>query len=328
MEILEESAGKEREYLLDRLLRKIEIDPLSVRYKDNRDYHGEELGSEVIYTSFSNFKEVRVISLYRPFKKTSRSSCISISFGCVKRCPICKSGTEEVFRGHYNYKTIVAMQELLMRCSNYYGNEFWLHKLPFSIALTGQGDISFNFEESMKAMEIIQSVFDRRFMCNVSTSFVCGVKKLLEYANNKRFVLNLQVSIHGHNKEIRKLHVDSDEDPQELVFYGLEYARKTNTTLIVNYGLTDKNFKKEYLSEVINWLDPGRSRIKFSRMNLPEKSGLYPMENNDFFKLAVSWAVEQGKNYEIFNENYQAGLDNGAACGTIINQIPLFLKLE
>jgi len=212
------SVEETKKKLLNKLLCSIKTESLSLIWKDSSDFHGQDLGAEVLYTSFDKFKEVRVISLYKPSKGILHSSCLSIAYGCNKNCPICKSGTEETFMGYYDYRYIVAQQEFLMRHSSYYDDSFWTDESPFSTALTGQGDIAFNFDESMKAMDILESVFGKRFICNISTAFIMGVEKLLNFLTGTNFIPNLQISLHGSNKEIRRHHVDSDEDPKLLQF--------------------------------------------------------------------------------------------------------------
>jgi len=308
-----------KDILLTKLKEKADIHQLPTIWKNISDIKETGSGSEIIYTNIGKLKEVRTIGLYLTHTKPNYGSCISIAYGCNKNCPICKSGTEEKFLGYYDFNTIAALQELVLRESFFYDSYFWLHEESFFVAVMGAGDIAFNFPDTIQAMEIIYNVFKVRFVCNISTAFIAGVKQLIDYVDKIKFIPNLQISVHATDIAIRRLHVDSTEDPRQLCQIGLDYARKTNTTLTVNYGLTTLNSDISQIKELLSWLDPEVSRVKYTLLNLPDKCKLIVAERSIFEDVAKY--TESQINYEIFNEKRQMGRESGAYCGSVVNKI-------
>jgi adenine C2-methylase RlmN of 23S rRNA A2503 and tRNA A37/FixJ family two-component response regulator len=324
---------KKKNFYLGKLLDIIERKPLELVFEDPADLNYNGSSSEKFLTVIERvvnnngkyeFREIviEVAALRLTHTNPMLGSCLSVACGCRKKCPLCFSGNFIPYDSELTAEEIVLSKELVLRESAVYDGYFWENDSPFFIALMGSGDFAFNSTNCIKAMEIIKQVFGERMVCNISTAFSSGIKKLIKYVENQpKFIANLQISIHGYDKASRRFHVDSTRGPEELLILGERYASLTNTVLTLNYALTDKNNHADKFVEFLRKANPELSRVKISSVyHLPENSGLTP--DNDSLILFAKLAGDLGFRTEIFDDKRQMGINSGTHCGGITNKIP------
>lgn len=318
-------AIEKKERSLTKLLEITGLNSLNVSCMDWKDISDDGYGSEGIFTDLNKLHYgVKVIALKLRHTPVSHGSCISVSYGCPRKCTICKSGNEEIYLGNYNWKYIVGMEELVLRNSILYNSDyqFWLHDMPFFVAVMGMGDIRFNFKHTMRAMDAIHQIFGSRFVCNISTAFIGGVQKLIRYIEQEgKFVPNLQVSLYSSSIESRRLLIDSDENPRDLFEKGLEYSKLTGTEVTYNIGMLEETFGEA--TTVLDWVKEKKAeasvRIKFSQMKLPARCKLKSVDAKAF-KSVFAYAKKLGIKYELFDATKQTGMNSsGNSCGNLLN---------
>lgn len=309
------------------ILRKLPISSLiEIIHRKTQDIKDYSSGSEYLLCRL-NEVDVAAISLFLRHLEVRHGMCISVSRGCPKNCPKCFSGTMCEFLGHFTFDEILAMIIIILKESFYYNKEFWLYKLPFFVATMGSGDIAFNFEATISAMEKLFKVFGERFVCNISTAFEPGIKQLTDYVENeietksRPLVPNLQVSFDSLKLERRRLTIDSDEDPDLLIAAALRYHEISKIMITANFVMCDGiNNIPEETSLILEKLDPKKFKLKLSTAILPEKSGLVPA-SKESIEAIEEILVKNGYYVEVFDEEKQMGFSTGGSCGTIVHGI-------
>lgn len=321
-QLLINRAERNKKNFIDQLQTESEI---SLRIKETREVDEYFSGSEILKCLLNNKMKIRLVSLFLQHLDVSHGMCISVSRGCPKKCRKCFSGTRSEFNGkHFIADEIVAMVKLVLNQSFYYDKRFWLYGLPFFVANMGSGDITFNFDETMSAMEKLKKVFGQRFVCNISTAFSVGVKKLSTYVieherKHKMLIPNLQVSVDSLSQKIRELMIDSNEDPFDLIKEAIKYHKLTGKKITANFvmcaGLNDT--KKEVLG-IIKFLPASIFRIKMSKSKLPDDSGLVS-SSPEIIQACSNELISKGFEVEIFDEKKQMGFETGGSCGAIVH---------
>lgn len=314
--------GQKKKYALRSLKTSSEIELIHRKTVDINKYSS---GSEYLLCQLNEQEtQVAIISLFLRHLEVEHGLCLSVSSGCPKNCPKCFSGTTIDFDRHFTSDEIIAMTKIVLKESFYYDKAFWLYDLPFFIAIMGSGDIAFNFEQTMAAMEKINHVFGERFVCNISTAFATGISKINAYISEQleqkhKLVPNLQISLDSLDRKIRKQLVDSNEKPETMIQEAKEYYQLTGKRVTDNYVMcSGVNDTTEETERIKRQLDPNIFKIKLSKSKLPPDSQLI---SSDIEKIeAIKNDLQnQGFIVEIFDEKKQMGFETGGSCGTIVH---------
>jgi len=293
-----------------------------------QDIHEYKSGSEILHCTLNGddaADDVVLVSLYLLHLEARHGMCLSVSLGCPKNCPKCWSGTLIKFARHFTADEMLAMTRLVLQESFYYDKVFWLYDMPFFVAVMGSGDIAFNFNETITAMEKLYRIFGKRFICNISTAFGSGIKQLSNYIKSTKraelFIPNLQISLDSVRADVRQTIIDSKEDPLNFIKLAEEYYRLTGKIITANFVMCQgKNDTKNEIEEIRKNLNPEIFRIKLSKSKLPPKTKSLSSEDKVIEKMRAQLEAH-GFSVEIFDEKKQMGFKTGGSCGTIVHHL-------
>ena len=159
------------------------------------------------------------------------SVCVSSQVGCNMGCKFCESGRRKKVRNLETYEMV--LQILMIE------EEFG--KRISHVVVMGIGEPFDNYDNVMKFFTIINDPFGLAIGSRHLTVSTCGVvPKIKEFADFPLQV-NLAISLHAPNNEIRnKIMPINKVYPLEVLFSALkEYYKKTNRRLTFEYILLD-----------------------------------------------------------------------------------------
>jgi adenine C2-methylase RlmN of 23S rRNA A2503 and tRNA A37/CheY-like chemotaxis protein len=313
--------GRKKKNFLRRIPATTEIELI---HRSTWDIERYTSGSENLFCFMDKLQIVLVI-LHLFHLEARHGICLSVSLGCPKNCPKCLSGTQVEFVRHFTADEMLAMIKMALRESFYFDETFWLYDMPFFVAVMGSGDIAFNFRQTIQAMEKLHKLSSERFVCNISTAFSKGVKKLRAYVKDQLgkvkqpFVPNLQISLDSVREKERQLLIDSKEDPLVFIKEAEKYQELTGKTVTANFVMCQGiNDTKTEMREIVKSLNPEKFKIKLSKSKLPPKSKL-DSSPEEVIKKMSDFLEESGFAVEIFDEKKQMGFETGGSCGSIVH---------
>lgn len=160
-----------------------------------------------------------------------RSVCVSSQVGCNMGCRFCESGRRKKVRNLETYEMV--LQVLMI--------EKELGERISHVVVMGIGEPFDNYDNVMKFFTILNEPLGLAIGARHLTVSTCGVvPKIKEFANFPLQV-NLAISLHAPNNEIRnKLMPINKVYPLEVLIPSLkEYYKKTNRRLTFEYVLLD-----------------------------------------------------------------------------------------
>ncbi len=319
--LADKALGKKKKNFLRRLQATTEIELI---HRSTIDIERYTSGSENLFCLMNNSQVVLII-LYLFHLQIRHGICLSVSLGCPKNCSKCFSGTQMDFVRHFSAEEMLAMVKIALKESFYFDESFWLYDMPFFVAVMGSGDIAFNFNETIQAMEKLHQLFPERFICNISTAFSKGVKQLRAFVKNqlktakRPFMPNLQISLDSTREKTRSSIIDSDENPLIFIKEAEKYYDLTRKIVIANFVMCQGiNDTKIEMREIIKSLSPEKFKIKMSKSKLPPGSKLISAPEESIKNIADS-LEKSGFEVEIFDEKKQMGFETGGSCGSIVH---------
>ena len=173
------------------------------------------------------------------------SLCVSTEVGCNMGCSFCESGRLKKVRNLEVYEMVLPIlqieKELNIRISH--------------VVLMGIGEPFDNYDNVMKFIDIINSGKGIDIGSRHITVSTCGiVPKIKEFINNGKQV-NLAISLHAPNDEIRNkiMPINKAYNITELMEVLKEYISKTNRRVTFEYiMLKDVNDKEKHALELAN----------------------------------------------------------------------------
>ena len=251
----------------------------------------------------SDGEHIEAVLMMRDF---GTSVCVSSQVGCNMGCKFCESGRRKKVR---NLEVHEMVLQILMI-------EEELGKRISHVVVMGIGEPFDNYDNVMKFFTIINSPFGLAIGARHLTVSTCGVvPKIREFADFPLQV-NLAISLHAPNNEIRnKIMPINKAYPIEVLFPALkEYYNKTNRRLTFEYiMLEDINDSEEAAEELCKLVKGMNCYINL----IP-----YNETNNIEFKRTN--AVKIMRFYDILKKNNitvtirrEFGRNISAACGQL-----------
>ena len=234
------------------------------------------------------------------------SICISSQVGCNMGCRFCESGRRKKVRNlevHEMVLQILMIEELInTRISH--------------VVVMGIGEPFDNYDNLIKFFEIINNPFGLAIGARHITVSTCGlVPKILEFSNFPLQV-NLAISLHAPNNEIRNkiMPINKVYPLEELIKAIREYLKKTNRRVTFEYILLkDVNDSCECAQELANLVKGINCYINLIPYN--------ETNNLDFYRTNT---VQIMKFYDILKKNSinvtirrEFGGNISAACGQL-----------
>lgn len=180
-----------------------------------------------------------------------QSLCISTEVGCNMNCAFCESGRLKKRRNltpsEMVTQILIIEEDLNIRISH--------------IVLMGIGEPFDNYENVMKFIKIINSGKGIDIGARHITVSTCGlIPKIKEFMNEKLQV-NLAISLHAPNNEIRNklMQINKAYDIESLIKAVKEYTEKTNRRVTFEYillsGINDSKKCAEELVDLLKGLN-------------------------------------------------------------------------
>lgn len=173
------------------------------------------------------------------------SVCVSSQVGCNMSCAFCESGRLKKVRNLETYEMVLQLLNIEKICNT---------KITH-VVLMGIGEPFDNYQNVMNFIDIINSGKGMDIGARHITISTCGVvPKIKEFMNFGKQI-NLAISLHAPNNEIRnKLMPINKAYPLEILMPTLkEYIKKTNRRLTFEYILLSGiNDTKECALELAN----------------------------------------------------------------------------
>lgn len=171
------------------------------------------------------------------------SLCISTQVGCNMGCTFCESGRLKKVRNLESYEMVLQILQV----------EKELNKRISHIVLMGIGEPFDNYDNVMDFIDIINHPKGIALGARHITISTCGIiPKIKEFMNNGKQV-NLAVSLHASNDELRRkiMPINKVYPLDELIKVLKEYIAKTNRRVTFEYiMLKDVNDKVENALEL------------------------------------------------------------------------------
>ena len=234
------------------------------------------------------------------------SICISSEVGCNMGCKFCESGRRKKVRNLETYEMVL---QILMI-------EEHLKERISHVVVMGIGEPFDNYDNLINFIKIINNPFSLAIGARHITVSTCGiVPKIIEFSNFPLQV-NLAISLHGPNDEIRNkiMPINKVYNIEKLMEAIKEYIKKTNRRVTFEYILLkDINDSEECAYELAKLVKNINSYINL----IP-----YNETNNLNFKRTNT--IQIMKFYDILKKNNvnvtirrEFGGKISAACGQL-----------
>ena len=199
------------------------------------------------------------------------SVCVSSQVGCNMSCAFCESGRLKKVRNLETYEMVLQLLNIEKICNIKISH----------VVLMGIGEPFDNYQNVMNFIDIINSGKGMDIGARHITVSTCGVvPKIKEFMNFGKQI-NLAISLHAPNNEIRnKLMPINKAYPLEILIPTLkEYIKKTNRRLTFEYillsGINDTEKCALELAKLIKGMNAyvnlipynETSHIEFKRSN-------------------------------------------------------------
>ena len=191
------------------------------------------------------------------------SVCVSSQVGCNMGCKFCESGRRKKVRNLEVYEMVL---QILM-IEEEYGNRI------SHVVVMGIGEPFDNYDNVMKFFTILNDPFGLAIGARHLTVSTCGVvPKIKEFAKFPLQV-NLAISLHAPNNEIRdKIMPINHAYPLEVLMPALrEYYQKTNRRLTFEYilleGVNDSEECAKELCELVKGMNCYINLIPYNETN-------------------------------------------------------------
>ncbi len=191
------------------------------------------------------------------------SVCVSSQVGCNMGCRFCESGRRKKVRNLETYEMV--LQVLMI--------EKDLKERVSHVVVMGIGEPFDNYDNVMKFFTILNEPFGLAIGARHLTVSTCGIVPKIKEFSNFPLQVNLAVSLHAPNNEIRnKIMPINKVYPIEILFRALkEYYKKTNRRLTFEYvlleGINDSTECAEELAKLVKGLNCYINIIPYNETN-------------------------------------------------------------
>ena len=172
------------------------------------------------------------------------SLCISTQVGCNMGCRFCESGRLKKVR---NLETHEMVEQILTI-------EEYIQKRISHVVVMGIGEPFDNYDNLVKFIEIINHPKGIALVSRHITVSTCGVVPKIKEFSSLPYQVNLAISLHAPNNEIRNqiMPINKAYQIEELISVLKDYIKKTNRRVTFEYILLkDVNDHEENALELI-----------------------------------------------------------------------------
>lgn len=175
------------------------------------------------------------------------SICVSSEVGCNMGCAFCESGRLKKVR---NLETFEIVEQIILI-------EKDINKKIDSVVIMGIGEPFDNYDNIISFIKIINNPFGLAIGARHITVSTCGLVPKIKEFTNLNLQVNLAVSLHASNNELRNkiMPINKAYPLDELMSSIKEYIDITNRRVTIEYVmLKDINDKEENATELASLL--------------------------------------------------------------------------
>lgn len=234
------------------------------------------------------------------------TACVSSQVGCPLGCSFCATGK-------MGFKRNLTPQEIVDQIL--YWNQKIYPKYIGRVVFMGMGEPFLNWENVLAAVNIINSKEGLNIGARKISISTAGVAdKIIEFANLDTQI-NLAVSLHSANQEVREtfMPVAKQYSLSQLKNACNYYVGKTNRQLFFEYALMDKNTSQNDAKLLIDFIKSNRLFfLNLIPLN-PVGGGMTPAtkeEQQSFLKYLDQAGIE-------YSIRHSFGQNISAACGQL-----------
>ncbi|NGX56241.1 MAG: Dual-specificity RNA methyltransferase RlmN [Candidatus Anoxychlamydiales bacterium] len=238
--------------------------------------------------------------------KNRRTICISSQVGCEIKCSFCASGKKGFFR---NLSLSEIVEQILYIKKD-------INDSITNIVFMGMGEPLLNLENVVKAIKVISNENYLNISQRKITLSTSGIVEKINELKEKNLKINLVLSLHASNDEIRKkiMPIASNYKIKDLLSSLKEYFNTTKRDISFEYILIeDFNDSKKHALELVKLLRHFQCTINLIPYN--------PIESLSYKKPSFDRVREFKKvlddNKIIVTQRYTKGDDISAACGQL-----------
>ncbi len=161
-----------------------------------------------------------------------RTLCISTQVGCAMGCTFCATG-QMGFSRHLSSGEIVAQVM-------YYASQLHLESSTVTnIVLMGMGEPFHNYENTMKAIDLLNDADGYNFGARRITISTSGLVPAIRKFSSEKRQVNLAVSLHAAENDLREsmMPVNKRYDIEELITACREYVETTGRRITFEWAL-------------------------------------------------------------------------------------------
>jgi len=239
--------------------------------------------------------------------KHGLSMCVSTQVGCAMGCVFCASTLKGKKRNlapsEITGQIMAAKEDFRQRISN--------------IVLMGSGEPFDNFDNVLKFIKIANNEDGLCIGARHITLSTCGLVEGIKALADENIPINLSVSLHAPNDEIRKsiMPIARKYDMETLLSACREYFRKTKRRITYEYALIDGvNDSDDNARELASILEKGQEHVNLIPVNHVSERDTKKSNNVNSFKNILT---KCGINATVRRE---MGADISAACGQLRNE--------
>jgi len=227
--------------------------------------------------------------------------CVSTMAGCYLGCLICSNTYSELpFQRILSAEEIIFQVDLAIKKRNDINQ-----KTRLRIGYMGNGEPLLNFTNTIKSINYFINI--KLYPLNQIAISTIGInihhlKKLLNYGNNNKPGIKLQLSLYSMNEKIRRQLLPSAPDISTIINYLDEYAIGSGIPVRYNYPLIKNlNDSEEQLNKLKDFLLENKDlrRIKFSAYNPFPGVGYEPLTDHKIITIS-EWFENQGISVDRF----------------------------
>jgi len=287
---------------------------LQEKLKENFSFLQTKIAKEVVSTDktikflFSLFDNEQIEGVLIPLQSRV-TACISSQVGCPLKCSFCATGTIG-FKRQLRFWEIIDQYVLMNRRSvEIFGISI------SNIVLMGMGEPLLNYDNVLKAIEVLTSINGNEISPSRITLSTVGINAGIKKLADDGFKANLAVSLHVADNDKRSIliPVNQSNPLQDLRNALCYYVEKTGQRITIEYML---------LHNVNDSLEDAEKLCRFCRA-FPVKINIIEYNaTNTLFKpstqekKAAFTAFLDSKNL-IVNVRQRRGKDIAAACGQL-----------
>lgn len=243
-------------------------------------------------------------------KSTSErlSVCVSSQSGCPLNCTFCATGTAEftrnLFPGEILEQVMIVQNDMTMRAS--------------SVVVMGQGEPFLNYENSLAALELLNSPLSMKIGARHITISTCGVIPAIEKFTHIKEQYTLAVSLHSAEQAVRDALIPnmSSYKLPELKKSLQSYVTTTNRRVSLEYIMMDGiNDTEMALNALLGFCNNLHCHINLLSLN---ETDFCPYTTSDN-KTMLQWMTTLKQAGIETTIRKSRGTDIAGACGQLKN---------